>query len=504
MSNKEQQSIGNFIKILRQKKGFTQKEFAKLLKTSQSAVARMEGGGQNFTLAELQKVSNVLNHQLVTISDSVDFEVEGGHKLSGSITTNTSKNGALHVLMASLINKGTTTIHDVPRIEEIFRVIEVFDSIGVSVKWTSERTLAVKPPKEFNLKGLEHESTGRVRSMLMSIGALIYTHEEFRMPHAGGCKMGERTIAAHRYGLMEFGVKVETRKDAYHVSSKKLKAADFVMYEAGDTAATNLLIAASGIAGESTIRFAPSNYMVQDVCFFLQSLGVQIEGVGTSTLRVTGLKEIKKDIDVYVGEDPIESMLFITAAAITGSQLEIKRCPIDFLALELLKLKTMGLKFKKTEVYIAKNGGMRLVDLTIMPSKLKAAEDKIHALPYPGINIDNLPFFVPIAALAKGTTLIHDWTWENRAIYFAELNRLGANVQVADPHRVFIEGVSELKAAQVVCPPALRPAAIILIAMLAAPGKSVLRNVYTIERGYQDLAKRLSSIGAKVKVIKRM
>jgi UDP-N-acetylglucosamine 1-carboxyvinyltransferase len=132
---------------------------------------------------------------------------------------------------------------------------------------------------------------------------------------------------------------------------------------------------------------------------------------------------------------------------------------------------------------------------------LKSAGDKIHAQPYPGINTDNLPFFVPIATQAVGTTLIHDWMWENRAIYFTELNRLGANITLADPHRAYVTGPTKLKAAQIVCPPALRPAMIILIAMLAAEGTSILRNVYSINRGYEEIAKRLNTIGAKVEVI---
>ncbi|HEY4507471.1 MAG TPA: UDP-N-acetylglucosamine 1-carboxyvinyltransferase, partial [Candidatus Paceibacterota bacterium] len=138
------------------------------------------------------------------------------------------------------------------------------------------------------------------------------------------------------------------------------------------------------------------------------------------------------------------------------------------------------------------------VDIAARPSNLVAPPDKLHALPYPGINADNLPFFVPIATQAEGTTLVHDWMWENRAIYFTELNRLGADVALADPHRVFVTGRTKLRGAQVVAPPALRPAAVILIAMLAAEGTSVLRNVYPINRGYEEIAARLRSIGADV------
>jgi UDP-N-acetylglucosamine 1-carboxyvinyltransferase len=335
----------------------------------------------------------------------------------------------------------------------------------------------------------------------MMIGSLVHRVEEFRMPHAGGCKMGERTIAAHRYGLEELGVRIKTDKDYYNITARKLHAGEVVMYEAGDTAVINILLAAAGIPNETTISFASSNYQVQEVCFFLQKIGVEIEGVGTHRLKIRGLKEIDVDVEFSCAEDPIESMMFISAAIVTGSQLTVRRCPIDFLELELLKLEKMGLKYDKTERYKSDNGGTDLVDITVYPSKLSAPADKIHSLPYPGINTDNLPFFVPIATQAEGQTLIHDWMWENRAIYFTELNRLGANVRLADPHRVFVTGKTDLKPAQVVCPPALRPAMIVLIAMLAAPGESILRNVYAIERGYEDVANRLNSIGAHVEIM---
>ena len=197
-------------------------------------------------------------------------------------------------------------------------------------------------------------------------------------------------------------------------------------------------------------------------------------------------------------------MMFLSAAVTTRSRLTVKRCPIDFLSLELLKLEKMGLRYRTGTVYRAANGRTRLTDITVFPSKLHALSDKIHAQPYPGINADNLPFFVPIATQAEGSTLIHDWMWENRAIYFTELNRLGASVTLADPHRVFIQGPRALKAAQVVCPPALRPAMIILIAMLAANGVSMLRNVYSINRGYEEIAERLNAIGARISIVRGM
>ena len=498
----QQKQIGEFIKNLREQRGMTQDDFAKALATSQSAVARMEKGEQNFSTEILSKISTVLNHKLISINDSIDFEVNGGKKLSGSIKTNFSKNGSVGLLCASLLNKGVTTLHGIARIEEVNRVIEILESIGVQIKWQDQNTVIITPPKKFKLENINVESAVKTRSIVMLIGPLIHMLSSFSLPHAQGCNLGKRTIAAHTYALEELGVKIKTTAQNYEISSKKLKPANIVMYESGDTACENILTASALIPGKTTISFASANYMVQEICFFLEALGVKIGGIGTSTLTVHGIKEINIDVEYWNSEDPIESMMFISACIVTDSKLTITRSPIDFLSLELEKLKRMGLKYKILKRYNSYNGRTRLADIEIFPSKLKALADKIHSNPYPGINIDNLPFFVPIAIRAKGQTMIHDWVYENRAIYFTELNRLGADITLADPHRVYIQGGTPLKPAQVVCPPALRPSMVILISMLAAPGTSILRNVYMINRGYEEIADRLNSIGADIKILK--
>ncbi|MEK7219184.1 MAG: UDP-N-acetylglucosamine 1-carboxyvinyltransferase [Patescibacteria group bacterium] len=430
-----------------------------------------------------------------------NFEIEGGRTLHGSITTNMSKNGSVGLLCASLINSGTTTLHGIARIEEVYRVIEVLESIGVKITWTGAQSLKITPPQKYDLNKLNKVAALKTRSIIMLAGPLIHHLENFSLPHAQGCKLGKRTVSAHIYGLEELGVKVKVTNQSYEFSYKKLKPANIVMYESGDTACENILTATSLVQGKTTIKFASSNYMVQEVCFFLEKLGVKIEGIGTTTVIVYGIEKIQKDIEYHNSEDPIESMMWITAAIATNSKLEIKRCPIEFLELELYKLKKMGLKYKILKSYKSKNERTNLNDISIFPSKLKALEDKIEARPYPGINIDNLPFFGLIAACAKGQTLIHDWVYENRAIYLTELNRLGGTVLLADPHRVFVQGPTVWKPAQVVCPPALRPSVVIMLAMLAAKGTSTLLNVYMINRGYEDIAKRFNSIGANIKAI---
>jgi len=238
--------------------------------------------------------------------------------------------------------------------------------------------------------------------------------------------------------------------------------------------------------------------MVQELCTFLEALGVQIDGIGTTTMTVYGVGAIDQNIEYTLSEDPTDSMFFLAAAIVTGSQVTIERCPIEFLELELLVLEKMGFKYKKSNVYRSENGRTNLVDITTKPSKLTAPPEKIAPRPYPGLNMDNLPFFAVIATQATGQTLIHDWVYEKRAIYFTELDKLGGETVLADPHRIFIHGPSTLRPAELVCPPALRPATILLIAMLGAKGQSVLRNIYSINRGYEKLVERITKLGAKI------
>lgn len=436
-------------------------------------------------------------------NQSINFKIDGGHKLSGTITTNTSKNVAVSLLCASLLNKGKTILKNITKIEEVYRIIEVLKSIGVNIKWDNQ-DLEIRVPKKINIQKINNESAIQTRSILMLIGPLSHYFKSFTLPLAGGCKLGARTIRPHLYALEKLGINIYTVHDHYEIKIKHLHPAEIVLYEMGDTVTENVLMAASRIPGKTIIKYASSNYMVQDLCHFLVMLGIRIEGIGTSTLTIFGKQEINENIEYYLSEDPIETMLFLSLAATTNSSITIKKCPIDFLELELLKLEKMKFKYKILKRYKSKNHTTNLVDIKTFPSKLVALEEKIHPLPYPGINIDNLPFFVPIATQAQGRTLIHDWVYENRALYYMEFSKLRANIILADPHRIYIEGPTELKSAEIICPPALRPAAIILIGMLAAKGTSILRNIYSIARGYEDLANRLKKIGAKIKILKKI
>src|SRR3989344_2108946 len=339
----------------------------------------------------------------------MNYKVIGGKPLSGSVTTNVSKNAIVALLAASLLNRGTTTIKHVPKIEEAHRIIEVLKSIGVEVGWVSG-DVVVRPPKKLTPEKMDREAAGKTRSTVLFTAPLAHLFESFEIPLPGGCKLGGRTMMPHIQALGALGIEILSGSEGmYKVSSHEKQAGEIAMYESSDTGTESVLMAAAKIPGKTIIKYASANYMVQDLCTFLEACGVKVEGIGTSTLVVHGVDDIDRDVTVYPSEDPIESMFFISLAATAGSELTIKRCPMDFLELELVTLGQMSQKYEY--------------------------------------------------------------------------------------------GPTKLHAADIEAPPALRPATIILIGMLAAEGESMLREVYPINRGYERLHERLTELGASVEAV---
>ncbi|MCL2869865.1 UDP-N-acetylglucosamine 1-carboxyvinyltransferase [Candidatus Saccharibacteria bacterium] len=500
------QEIGKLIAETRIGQGLTQAELAKALGTSQSAINRIEKGGQNISLDMVAKVSEVLNRHILSINrrKTLNFKINGGRKLHGSIKVNTSKNAAVALLCASILNKGKTTLKYLAKIEEVYRIIEVLNSLGVKTTWVNNgHDLEIVPPKKLTIDKLNKTAAQQTRSVIMLMGPLLHFFSEFKLPYAGGCHLGQRTITPHLNALEYFGLSVSADITGFYdcVVSSTTGDKIFTLGERGDTVTENAILAAALDANKTTIRNASPNYMVQDLCFFLQDLGVKIDGVGTTTLVIRGKTNIDQSIEYYPAEDPIEAMSFVAAAVVTDSEITVKRVPMEFLEVELETLRQMQLQFEVSSEYQANNGRTRLADITVKSSNLVAPADKIHPLPAPGLNIDNLPFFAIIAACATGRTLIHDWVFENRAVYLTELNKLGANTELLDAHRIYIEGPTHWHAAEMITPPALRPAVVIMLGMLAAKGESILRNVYSINRGYEDFAKRLNSLGADIETL---
>ncbi|MDR0435830.1 MAG: UDP-N-acetylglucosamine 1-carboxyvinyltransferase [Propionibacteriaceae bacterium] len=501
--------IGSLIRDARKQRGLTQAALADALGTSQSAVGRIESGNQNLSIEMINRIASALETTVIPTrtTGAMNYRIAGPTTLQGSIATRSSKNAAVSLMCASLLNHGTTVLKGIADIEEVARIVEVLESIGVSATWSQgadeERNLTLRRPMTLDLANMDENAARLTRSIIMFLGPLLHEVRDFTLPYAGGCKLGQRTVQPHLQALRHFGLDVTAHDGCYHcvVTPDSRPKRRIVFTERSDTATENALLAAALQPGVTEIRNASPNYMVQDLCIFLGKLGVQVGGIGTTILVVNGVGHIDVDVEYDISEDPIESMSLLAAGIVTQSELTVQRCPVEFLEIELATLgENMGLDYSTSRDYPSHNGYTRLVDVTVRPSQLHAPQDKIHPMPFPGLNIDNLPFFTVIAATAAGTTLIHDWVYENRTMHYMKLAELGADMQLLDPHRVQITGPTNFRAREMFTPSALRPAVCAMIGMMAAKGVSVLRDVYVIMRGYEALPKRLNALGANIEV----
>lgn len=494
------------IREARTARGWSQQRLADEVGTAQSAVHRIENGQQNLSLNMINRLADALEMPLIQTATAgkMNFEITGPTQLSGDIEVRSSKNAAVALLCASLLNRGRTVLRGIARIEEVDRICEVLQSIGVKLTWIGDsgQDLEIIRPERLTPETIDQRAARRTRSILMFLGPLLHDFSEFQLPYAGGCDLGARTVHPHMSALQRFGLGVEATDGQYNatVTRDGEDARSVTLVERGDTVTENALMAAARTPGLTILRNASGNYMVQDLCFFLQELGVEIEGVGTTTLRIRGVEHIDVDVSYDISEDPIEAMSLLTAGIVTESEITVRRCPVEFLEVEIAVLDEMGQRLTLSEEYNSRNGRTRLVDVTVHPSKLRAPLDKIHPMPFPGLNIDNLPFFAVICAMAEGQSVIYDWVYDNRAIHLKKLADLGANVQLMDAHRLLIIGPTNWRGRDIDCPPALRPSVCLLLAAMAARGKTNLMDVYVINRGYEDLPQRLNKLGANINV----
>lgn len=429
--------------------------------------------------------------------------INGGKKLNGTIENQSSKNAAEAIICASVLVGGKTTLYDVPKIESVNRILELLVSIGVHVEWGKDGQLKIDSSKPLSLSSMDRRAAEVARTSLLLMGALASRAKRYKLYRSGGCHLGERTVRPHLFALEKLGIHITTRIGYYDIKNDTNRlGAKVVMYESGDTTTENVIMAAVLAKGTTTVKMASANYMVQDLCYFLVSAGADILGIGSTTLIIKGVKKLRTVETYSVMPDPIAAMTFIAAAIVTHSPITIANCPLDFLELELEKLSVMGQRFEIKNQRKSKNNFFDIVDIKIIPSDLKALPDKVYGRPFPGLNIDNLVLFIPILTQAKGRTLVHDWAYENRAVYAIELQKLGASITLLDPHRLWVEGIRVFTPNEIMCPPALRPAVNVLLCMLAAKGKSILRNTYTIDRGYDNLYEVLNKAGADIKVVK--
>lgn len=412
------------------------------------------------------------------------FVINGNKKLEGEIEVRGSKNAAGPVLAAVLLTKEECVIDNLPLISDVKNQIDILKSLGVSVEYLSDRKIKFKA-EHLNSEKLDFKKFSKTRMSVVLVGALLSRFPHFTFSSPGGDKIGLRPINIQLKALETLGARVTKKGDFYEVSRQQLVGSEVILSEFSPTATEALMLAAVLAKGKTVIKGAASESSVQDLGRMLLAMGANIKGNGTHILEIEGREELH-GCEHEVVADHLEAGTFIVAGALTPGKIVVKNIDFDYLDLFLEKLKEIGVVLEK---------GDNQVTVSYSPT-LRAA--KVQALPHPGFPTDLLPMIVTILTRAEGKSLVHDPLYEGRFGYMQELKKMGADIEVVDPHRAFVFGPKNIQGVSVNSLD-VRAGAVLILAGLMAEGKTIINDVFHIDRGYEKIEERLGKLGADIK-----
>lgn len=408
--------------------------------------------------------------------------ITGKKQLSGSISIAGMKNAATPILAATLLVGDEVRVHNVPDITDVRKLLELLESLGVAVQ--HEGDSLVLSAAHIDPTALDQQKVKSMRSSVLLIGPLLARFGELTIPEPGGCNIGNRSLDAHIAVVEQFGGKVKKDGEMYSFTMKRPSSGTIILPEFSVTATENAVMAAVLAKGETNILQAAAEPHVQDLCNFLNACGARIRGIGTHELSVEGVKKLH-GAEYAIIPDTIEVGTFAVLGALLAKKLELSPVIPEHMTAVLYKLHTLGVPFTlKGNRMTIQSGG----DLSSF---------KVWTGPYPGFPTDLQAPFGVLATQAQGLSLIHDPMYEGRFGYAAELRKMGARVIQADPHRLLIEGKTELFGTHIKSLD-LRAGITLLIASLLAEGESVIEESEIIGRGYSNIAERLRAIGADI------
>lgn len=408
--------------------------------------------------------------------------VRGGRRLSGQVAVSGAKNSALKLMAASLLASGTAVLHNVPDIQDVHTMREVLEHLGAVVEF-ADGTMTVDT-RAVQSHVAPYELVQRMRASIQIMGPLVarFGHAKVAMP--GGCNLGPRKIDIHLRGIAEMGATVRSDHGFVEVTASRLHATDMFLDYPSVGATENLLMAAVLAEGSTTLENVAREPEIVDLCKFLISMGADIDGAGSSTIRVNGVAEMHPAEHTVLG-DRIEAGTFLIMGAVTGGDVEVTGISPHVLDLFLSKLRAVGVQLQE---------GPRSIKAMGDPSAYAGVD--VATLPYPGFPTDLQAQMMVLLSLADGLSMVTENVFENRFGFVDELVRLGADIRVDGNHAV-VSGGRTFTGAIVRCPD-LRAGAALAIAGLAAEGCTELREVQHIDRGYEHLEDKLRALGADV------
>jgi len=416
------------------------------------------------------------------------FVIKGGKNLSGEVEIGGYKNAAGPALAAVLLTEEECRLSNMPLVEDVFRLVELLKGMGAEVSWIGKNELKIKAGSSLDPNKIDPALVSKSRISVLLIGALAARFKEFKIAHPGGDRIGLRPIFTHLKALEALGVESFPEDNFYHFKRDGLKGAEVILKEFSVTATENLILAAVLAEGTTVIKIAAAEPQVQDLCFQLVKMGAKIEGIGTHTLKIEGQKKLS-GTDYSIVPDVNEAATFIVASAFTKDKIKVINAIPEHMDLFLDKLQEIGVKLKK---------GKNFVEI-FASSNFRST--RIQALPFPGLATDFLPVTLPLLTQSSGKSLIHDPLYENRLNYTQELKKMGADIEIVDPHRVIIFGKTPLNGVDIESWD-IRAGASLVIAGLLAKGTTVVKNIYQIDRGYEKMEEKLQKMGADSKRVK--
>lgn len=415
------------------------------------------------------------------------FEIKGGKRLGGVIEVRGSKNATTPILAATVLTDKPCVISNIPLIEDVFRMLEILESMGSRIEWLGERTVKITN-SQINPELMDKEKVKKLRSSILLLGSLSARFDKFKFYHPGGCVIGIRPVDTHFLALKKMGVDIKQNGKYYFANIKKRKGGKVVLSEMSVTATENVMMLSAGMPGKTIIKLAATEPHVEDLGRFLISLGAKIKGLGTHTLEITGRQNLKGAKHEII-PDANEAATFLILGVATKSPIIVKNAIEDHLDLVLEKLREFGADFK-----IEKN------QIQVIPAKKIKAIRKVDTRTYPGIPSDVQAPFGVLATQAEGTTLIHDSLYENRFNYAKELEKMGAKIKTIDAHQMEVNGPTQLMGQEITSYD-LRSGATLIIAGLLAKGRTIIREIYQVDRGYEKIEERLKKLGAEIRRI---
>lgn len=420
-----------------------------------------------------------------------EFYIQGGIPLRGELIPSGNKNAALPLLAACLLTSEPVILHNVPKILDVHTMIRLLKSLNVKITEIGENSLQLDA-SDIHPAELDPNLCRKIRASILLAGPLLSRVGELHLPPPGGDVIGRRRVDTHILAFSNLGVRTEYADNQFHFDANGMTGSEILMDEASVTATENAIMACVLAKGQSIIKNAASEPHIQDLCHFLNSLGAKIENIGSNTLHITGVDSLSGG-EFTIGPDYLEVVSYIGAAVVTHGSIRIKDAGVEHLDMIRLVMNRLGVRWEVegNDLIVPENQLLRI------EPDLGNAIPEISVMPWPAFPTDLMSIAIVIATQSKGSILFHDWMYPSRMYFTDKLVGMGAQIVLCDPHRCIVQGPTELNGEHLESPD-IRAGMALLIASLSAKGESVIRNVSQIDRGYQQVDKKLRSLGAQI------